>query len=336
MYCSIYDYWVYGNNIEEEFFYGFYKKKHAEKSTYMTNRVKNVYADYLCCGDARVPFEIRKPIMDQLEKKYDCYKLLEPYYKRDIIEIIDSNDYSKFEKFVSNHPVFVAKPSDFWWGLGVHKVDLANYESIEACFIDLLNEGSKIQSRHPSRDSSIVLEELIIQSEGLAALHPSSINGIRVTTVRDKNGNIVIHHPWIKVGCGGQFVASAALDGFDAEIDAQTGIIISDGVSENGSVYKKHPNTGITIKGYQIPKWNELKEFVNELMAEVPSYGYIGWDLVLTDNGWVVMEANYSGECMWQLIRGEGGKKEIEELIGWEMDADFWWQVRPYTVPKSK
>ena len=101
--------------------------------------------------------------------------------------------------------------------------------------------------------SSIVLEELIVHVGALAKLHPSSINGIRVTAVVDKNGKVVLLHPWIKCGAGGQFVASAALSGFDAEIIADTGVVISDGYSENGTVYKSHPDSDITTKGFISP-----------------------------------------------------------------------------------
>ena len=67
-------------------------------------------------------------------------------------------------------------------------------------------------------------------------------------------------------------------------------------------------------------------------MDQLPEYGYIGWDLVLTNADWVVMEANYGGECMWQMIRQCGGRRELEDIIGWKMDADFWWQIRPFAV----
>jgi len=172
----------------------------------------------------------------------------------------------------------------------------------------------------------MVLEELINQDESLAVLHKDSVNGIRATAVRGKDGKIHIFHPWIKAGINGTFVASAALDGFDAEIDDKTGVVITDGYQESGNVYKVHPDSGITIKGMQIPKWNELIEFVDELMNEMSEYGYIGWDLVLTPDGWCVMEGNYSGEFTFQLINGRGYRKEFEELIGWKYEKDFWWE----------
>lgn len=336
MYSSIYDYWVYGNTIDEEFYLHLYEKNHEEKRSYMTNRIRSMYVDYLNCGDDRLNLDVIRRRAGLLEMKYELYKWLKPYYKRDVIEIITEDDFDTFKEFVSKHQEFVVKPSDFTFGIGVHKVSISDYKDVKDAFDNILDEGKAINKKHPSRQTSIVIEELIIQSKELAALHPSSINGIRATAIRDKNGMIQILHPWIKCGVGGQFVASAALDGFDAEIDAKTGVIISDGYSENGTVYKVHPDSGITIKGYQIPRWDELISFVDEIMSKLPDYRYIGWDLVLTDDGWVVMEGNYSGECTWQLIRNCGGRAEIEEIIGWKLDKEFWWQVRPFVITKKQ
>lgn len=245
-----------------------------------------------------------------------------------MIEIRDKTDFQRFKQFVEKHSEFVVKPSNYCYGVGVHKANISEYKSLEEAFDSILSEGIQMSLRHPSVYSSIVLEELIVQAKAIQKISGGeSVNGIRATAVIDKNGELVILHPWMKCSAGGQFVASAALGGFDAEIDSDTGIVISDGYSENGKIYKVHPDTGIKIKGFQIPKWNELKLLVAELMKELPTYRYIGWDLVLTENGWVVMEANYSGEFMWQLIRQCGGRKEFEDIIGWKMEKDFWWQV---------
>ena len=197
-----------------------------------------------------------------------------------------------------------------------------------AAFDQILSEGAAIHERHAFRQPKMVLEELIVQDEALASFHPDSVNAIRATAVRGKDGKIHIFHPWIKVGLNGTFVASAALDGFDAEIDPKTGIVITDGYQEDGSVYEIHPNSGIRINGFQIPKWDEMVALVDELMEALPEFGYIGWDLVLTPKGWCVMEGNYWGDFTFQLINGRGYRKEFEELIGWKFEYPFWWYPR--------
>ena len=261
--------------------------------------------------------------------KYRLYRRLEPYYLRDMVELRTEADYPVFEAFVNKHSVFVVKPSNYFAGHGVHKASLADFgNDVRAAFDQILGEGKEIHERHPSRNEKMVLEELIEQDESLARLHPDSVNAIRATAVRGKDGKIHLYHPWIKVGLHGTFVASAVLNGFDAEIDPQTGIVITDGYQESGFTYEVHPESGITIKGLQIPKWAEMREFVDKLMEELPEFGYIGWDLVLTPNGWCVMEGNFYADFMFQLIHNRGYKKEFEELIGWKYEKDFWWQTK--------
>ena len=318
----IYDYWVYGCTVDEEFYLHLKDKTDAEKREYMIHHLRNAYVGHLNmnAGDERER-------VSKLEDKYRCYKLLEPYYKRDVIEVRDMDDLDQFADFAKKHSVFVVKPADYAFGVGVHKASMEEYgNDYKTALESILSEGKKLQERHPSRVTRMVLEELINQDSSLAVLHPNSVNGIRATSVKGKDGKIHIFHPWIKVGISGTFVASAALDGFDAEIDAKTGVVITDGYQESGNVYKVHPDSGITIKGFQIPKWDELIEFVDEIMNAIPEYGYVGWDLVLTPDGWCVMEGNYSGEFTFQLINGRGYRNEFEELIGWKYEKYFWWE----------
>ena len=322
VYRAIYDWWVYGNNVEEEFYYKLREKTDAEKEEYMVDNLRTVFVNHMNSGGG-------KKMRQLLQDKYLLFKKLQPYYKRDVIEIGEGeNDFAVFSEFASRHPVFVVKPSDFYFGIGVHRVSMETYGyDYLFAFNSILNEGLEINKQHPSRDHKMVLEELIIQDDSLARLHPESVNAIRATAVRGKDGKIHVYHPWIKVGMNGTFVASAAFDGFDAEIDAETGVVISDGYQESGKVYEIHPDSGIRIKGFQIPRWDELLVMVDELMARMPEYGYIGWDLVLTKDGWVVMEGNYNGEFIFQLINGRGYRREFEELIGWKLDKEYWWQV---------
>ena len=323
-YKFIYDFWMYGCAVDEEFYLGLKDKGDAEKREYMGKQFRIIYVHHLnqAAGPERV---------DKLSDKYRLYKTLKPYYKRDVIEVRSMDDLPVFQAFAQKFPVFVVKPSDGSLSLGVHKCSVNDFNGDYAAALQsILNEGKALNAKHTSKQKKMVLEELITQDDSLSVLHPDSVNAIRATAVRGKDGRICIYHPWIKVGIGGSFVATAAQEGFVAEIDPETGVVISDGYQEIGNVYTVHPDTGITLKGFQIPKWKELVQFVDEIMAAIPDYGYVGWDLVLTPQGWCVMEGNYAGEFMYQLIRGRGFKKDFEELIGWKFDKDFWWEAHEY------
>ena len=323
VYRAIYDWWGYGCNVDEEFYLHFDIKTDAEKREYLADIERSKYFDHLNSGGSREIYNI-------LCDKFFLYQRLKPYYMRDMIEIQSEEDFPSFEAFVTVHDTFVVKPLDYWGGRGVHKVSLSDFNhDARAAFESILSEGVAINQRHSGRQPKMVLEELIEQDPALAVLHPNSLNAVRATAVRGKDGKIHLYHPWIKVGMNGTFVASAVFDGFDAEIDPETGIVISDGYQESGKVVAVHPDSGIRMKGFQVPRWDELVSLVDELMEQMPEFGYIGWDLALTPDGWTVVEGNYSGDFMFQLIHGRGFRKEFEDLIGWKMNKRYWWEKDP-------
>lgn len=316
LYRSIYDYWAYGNSVSEEFYMGFKDKSRDERLQYVPFRWRLKYIwEINDRGDEHY-----------FGNKYETYQLLKSHYMRDVIEISGEDDYKNFLKFLEKHPIFVAKPTFLSCGIGVYKVDSNEYSDKHVLFNKLLNDGKDaVQGVNWSQSSTVVLEELIDQVDELAAIHPYSCNGIRITTLRQGN-NVHILYPWFKIGANKGFVTSAALGTYDAGIDPITGIVNTDGFKEDGSSESIHPLTGINFKGYRIPKWKELIDLVSELSYTLPNVRYTGWDMVLTPKGWCVMEANFSGEFMWQMFRQEGYRKELEELTGWKRKTEFWWE----------
>ncbi len=317
LYAAVYDWNAYGATINEEFAYRFFEKDHEEKTKYLVYGNRTVYVDYLDGGrDANK--------IDQLEDKWRLYNRIPKYYKREMIKIKNADDFSLFEGFIHRHPVYVVKPLNTSSGVGVHRAELADYKTPRDAFDRILQEGEALVKKHPSRRTEMILEELIEQESTMASLHPQSVNALRITTVRAADGKMVMYRPRIKIGMNGGFLASAAENGVIAEIDPVTGVIRTDGYNENGGKYLVHPNSGIRIKGFQIPQWDGLLELVDDLNREMPEYGYIGWDLVLCKSGWCVMEGNYSGEVASQVILGRGLRSELEELIGWKPEVEYW------------
>lgn len=315
-YRSIYDYWVYGNSIDEEFYYDFLSKTHKEKSEYITFRLREKYCGYLNQGGDR----------DLFVDKYRTYQRFKKYYLRDVIQIKSDEDYPVFEAFVKKHPSFVVKPKDMAFGVGVYLVKENDYSDLKELFEHIRDSGRKNHKEVVwAKNDYIVLEEIIEQDERFAVFHPESVNGIRLTTIK-KGDKVEIFYPWFKVGANHNFVTSAVFGTMDAGIDSKTGEVVTAGFKENGESYEYHPNTGVRIVGFKIPKWDELVEIGTNLALSLEKINYVGWDFVLTPKGWCIMEANYDGDFMGQLFHCKGQKKELEELIGWKFKKDFWWQ----------
>ncbi|PLB86670.1 hypothetical protein C0T31_04620 [Dysgonamonadaceae bacterium] len=66
--------------------------------------------------------------------------------------------------------------------------------------------------------------------------------------------------------------------------------------SKNGSVEKGeiHPNTLEPIKGKVIAHWKLIKEKILNYVKRTPFFDYVGWDSLVTENDFVVIEANHN------------------------------------------
>ena len=254
--------------------------------------------------------------------------MFKDYYLRDVIRITGREDYDLFLDFISKHSSFVVKPVGLSFGIGVYRVDISEDTNIDKVFNEILENGVLYQKNYWGKNTSVVLEELIPQHEKLSVFHSSSVNGIRVTTVR-VGEQVHICHPWIKVGVGGSFIAAAPQGGLVSGIDPETGVIRTKGYNEKGEAFEVHPTSGTPFIGFQIPEWDSLRKMAVELASKLPDgVNYIGWDFALTDRGWCIMEGNFRGDFEWQLFEQKGMMKEFEELIGWSYGKEFWWQYK--------
>lgn len=316
-YRSIYDYWVYGNSIKEEFYYDFVHKTHEEKMEYLTFRTRFLYYNYLNTPSGA----------EICSNKWLSYQKFGEFYGRDVILIESEQDYETFVSFVAKHKEFVVKPINLGMAQGVHKVEVEEDTNNRLLFYSLLEENNAIVEKHKwgGQKKGIILEEVIHQTEVMNQIHPQSINGVRCITLRINN-EPTIYHPWMMVGTNGDFLVSGDLNYHLAGVNAETGVVNTPLYNEWGNTYEKHPTTGVQILGFEIPRWNELVETVKKLSDMLPEVRYIGWDMVLTDEyGWVVMEANECGEPLWQIVEQKGDRRNLEETIGFKPEG-FWWE----------
>lgn len=159
-----------------------------------------------------------------------------------------------------------------------------------------------------------MVEELIIQHPEIGRLHPQSVNTLRVPTICYKD-RVEVIHPILRVGRGNAIVDNGGSGGICCGIDPDTGITFS-AADESGNSFIRHPDTGLELIGYQVPRWEEAKKLVRELAYILPDNHYTGWDLALTIDGWVLQEANDRGTfILFQITTGVGFKPEIEKIV---------------------
>lgn len=227
---------------------------------------------------------------------------MKPYFKRDACMIKGSSDKDSFMAFANKHTRFIAKPNSGSFGADTKIWDV-NEKNPETLFNDLL-----------SSNSTWILEELVEQVPEMAQFNPSSVNSVRIPTFKTKEG-YVIFGTFMRMGRKGSVVDNAGAGGIFVRIDEKSGQIISDGHTEHGDVYEEHPDSHVKFKGFQIPRWEELRVLAVQCHKEIPEHKYVGWDFALTKNGWVMLEGNW-GQFLCQQVSGQKTlKKQFISLI---------------------
>ena len=251
---------------------------------------------FVNCFDKRS--EINK-LVDK-EKSYEIFK---DAYNRDVIAIKNNHDYQIFDDFVNRHPTFFAKPLRGAFGKDSGIINIKNFNSNKDAFNNLISENHYI------------LEEVITQCQEMAQFNPSSVNTVRTTMLRTKDG-VKLLFGFIRNGRQGIVVDNGGEGGIVIPYNCQNGKLYKYGFDENGNKYVEHPDSKITYKNFQIPKFDEIVKLSVNLMKRIPKLNYVGFDIAIRDNDLVVLEVNHATQFFGlQCLVNEGFHKEIEEIM---------------------
>ena len=125
---------------------------------------------------------------------------------------------------------------------------------------------------------------------------------MRIITLKDDTGKVNCLYIVQKIGLNGSVIDNNCMF---SPVDPETGKIkypAHAGDTPLGIIYTEHPNTGVTIQGYQLPYVKEAIEMVFEAAELVPQVRYVGWDVAVTPNGPIIIEGNtYCAHDFWQL-----------------------------------
>ena len=231
-------------------------------------------------------------------------KKFNKYLLRDWM-LIEKNgeNYDEFKEFCTKHDRIVVKPLDGCDGVGIGLFEV-NKKNIKKTYENLLET------------KRYLVEEVATQCEALSKLHPASINTIRIVTLNQK-----IVAAFLRIGNDNNVVDNFNHGGLVAPINIETGIIDYLAIDKQMNIYERHPLTNESILWFQIPKWPRIKRFIAQASKEVPEVGYVGWDIAITENGPVVVEANpFPGHDIYQSKvhmneDGTGMRKVFEKII---------------------
>ncbi len=240
----------------------------AERATYMTHPVSNQLSQRYDAPEHRHLFHDKVAF----DHAFDVF------LRREWL-VADTDNADRVREFVERHGTVVIKEPYGVAGTGVHRYHAADVADWDAFHRGLLQRGE------------LLLEEVIVQHPDLAAVCPGTVNTTRVTAFFDGTRTHIL-------AAAQKFGRGAVSDqmtygGFYTMLD-DTGHAVGAGYDSHDNVHEFHPESGVRIADFQLPHYDEVVAFIDEVARVVPDVRYVGWDIVVSPTGPVLVEGNWA------------------------------------------
>jgi len=262
----------YGSGYMDYFEFEFYLLNSEERATYVTGRINS---------DIVMKYN-KKEDCNRFNDKVEFNNLFKEFLGRDFLDL-RSASFKDFKDFIKGKDKIVVKPLDLCGGKGVEVVEIDSSK--------LKNEYNILKIYNSiMKKEQFLIEDYIEQHNTLSKLYDGSVNSLRVVSFLDDNGDVQILNVVLKIGNGGS-VDNFSSGGMYTFVDDK-GKVFVPAIDENGNIFEKHPVSGVKINDFVIPYYDKIKPFVGKLAKVVPTVRYVGWDIVITKTGVVVIEGN--------------------------------------------
>lgn len=155
---------------------------------------------------------------------------------------------------------------------------------------------SELKSLMKKMRRYLVMEH-IRQHDYAAAVYPETTNTLRVLTLWDYDeGKPFIARAVHRFGADrSRPVDNWTQGGFAAPVDVESGILgkaTTFPTTNRLEWFTEHPTTKKAIAGLQLPFWDEIRRKIIEIAEYVFYLPYVGWDIVIKDDGFAILEGN--------------------------------------------
>ena len=255
----------YGIGYTDYFKGDYINRTEEEKKTFLTAKNYVPILNYLNKKSYRVV----------TNDKVVFLRIFNKYAGRDWIDLRVTSD-ADFKKFLQKYKTVFAKVKDDFGGHGIRKIEDKGVKDYKKLYKELKENGN------------ILIEEEIKQHKVLEKMNPYAVNALRVVSLL-KDGEVHILRNALRININDE-VAITCADAFaSVTIDGKLETDIAD---DAGNYYKEHPLTKVKFKDLTIPYVKECFELVKEAHKLIPDIRYVGWDIVITPTGPIILEGN--------------------------------------------
>ena len=279
--AALWSYIIWGTSFSEYYGYRFWTRSIKEKKAYMTRRHMFRFFDQYDPKDLR----------ERIGNKAMAEQYYGQFLKRDQFRYEQGHD--AFMDFSQKHPRVFLKKAVGWGGEGARVENVASPEQAEAVWASL--------------DKAYVAEPVLENHPAIKEIHPASLNTIKLVTLYLTDGP-EIQTALIRFG-NNTVVDNVHSGGMGAGVNIETGLIETEAVDKHFQRYSTHPVTGKSIKGFQIPEWEAVKQLALQAASVTPELRYASWDIAVTPEGPVMIEGNWDAEFYAeQMLYGRGNR----------------------------
>ncbi len=140
-------------------------------------------------------------------------------------------------------------------------------------------------------NNNFIIQEIVPQAAELSAIHPHSVNTLRIATLRIDNEAKHLSSV-LRYGMGGSFVDNQRTGGASVGVKPD-GTLRHYAFDKYGNRAAKHRETEIVFAGYEIPGYSRAVELVKELHLGLPYFDMVSWDVIIdNENQAVILEVN--------------------------------------------
>jgi hypothetical protein len=166
--------------------------------------------------------------------------------------------------------------------------------------------------------------------ELLSLMPGPGLGTVRIISFRKKSGKVTLKWPILKVPAPGAITDNWGHGGTGtimAEVNVETGRVEKAAGKRKADFpverFESHPVSAERICGRKLPHWEDLCQLVERSASAFKELPVLGWDVGITQDGPVLIEANWEfGLDMAQGLQGAGLRREFMtalEGIRWDL-----------------
>lgn len=211
-------------------------------------------------------------------------------------------DFYAFADLLNEKKILSCKPCFSRWGEGFMKVEVKDEMFyINGTHYPVLEFMAEILSLN-----DYIVTEYVQQHPYAQAVHPESVNTIRMLCIWDYDAQtFFLARCFHRFGTQKSTVDNLKSgNGIVVCIDSDSGRLINkmlcnkDSILSRINILIKHPDTDLKLTDILIPHWNAMKEKIIEISNSMSFIKYIGYDVVITTDGFKILELNSKSDII--------------------------------------